>query len=183
MDIYSYALLLSRIKKLEEGGTSGGDADGIKPITEAPTADNPDDDLKIVVLENEPLEKYNGYLYLCKNSLIKFYVYHTNIWDITTTYTFYANEGMTWQDWVNSDFNCYFDEHGNLVKKYWKYSAEETGYGNLFHNLTGSDAWLSIQNNIFFIDTNLMGSDNKDTEKNNKVQDNATYRVHYNHAL
>lgn len=115
MDIYSYALLLSRIKKLEEGGTSGGDASGLEIITEAPTADNPDDDLKIVVLENEPATKYEGYLYLCEKPLITFHALH---WDNETLYTFYAYEGMTWQEWVNSDFNYYYDNEGNIIDKY-----------------------------------------------------------------
>ena len=104
MDIYSYALLLSRIKKLEEGGTSGGDADGIKPITEAPTADNPDDDLKIVVLEKEPLEKYNGYLYLCEKPLQEIKIIDFDGGE-THFYTLYAEEGMTWQQWAASKYN------------------------------------------------------------------------------
>lgn len=117
MDIYSYALLLSRIKKLEEGGTSGGDADGIKPITEAPTADNPDDDLKIVILDKAPEAEYNGYLYLITDNLFEFKItdYSGNT---QPTYTFLAEKGMTWEEWVNSDYNCFYDEQGEIIPNF-----------------------------------------------------------------
>ena len=57
-------------------------------VTEAPTEDNPDDGLRVVVLEEEPEVKYNGYLYFITKSneeepeieLDKFYL---NEFDIT----------------------------------------------------------------------------------------------------
>lgn len=55
--------------------------------TTAPTEDNPDDGLRVVVLEEEPEVRYNGYLYFITKSnedteidLDKFYL---NKFDIT----------------------------------------------------------------------------------------------------
>lgn len=172
MDIYSYALLLSRIKKLEEGGTSGGDASGLEIITEAPTADNPDDDLKIVVLENEPATKYEGYLYLCEKPLITFHALH---WDNETLYTFYAYEGMTWQEWVNSDFNYYYDNEGNIINKYWSYNETEDGEAIVGHEFIGASANIDV--NMFYIDTQYTY---RDFIRGSKVHGDTTYMVRYN---
>ena len=45
-------------------GGNGGSASGVTYLTEAPTEDNPDDDLKFVVLDQEPATKYEGYFYI-----------------------------------------------------------------------------------------------------------------------
>ena len=39
----------------------------IVPLTTEPTADNPDGDLKIVILDVEPAHYYDGYWYLIKS--------------------------------------------------------------------------------------------------------------------
>ena len=39
-------------------------ASGIQVLTEAPTADNPEKDIKFVYLDEEPVERFNGYYYL-----------------------------------------------------------------------------------------------------------------------
>ena len=37
---------------------------GVRFLTTAPTADNPDDFIKFVVLSQEPATKYEGYFYI-----------------------------------------------------------------------------------------------------------------------
>lgn len=39
-------------------------ASGIQVLTEAPTEDNPEKDIKFVYLDEEPAERFNGYYYL-----------------------------------------------------------------------------------------------------------------------
>ena len=46
------------------GGNSGGDASAITYLTKAPTADNIPGKLSYVMLDEEPEEKYEGYIYI-----------------------------------------------------------------------------------------------------------------------
>ena len=39
-------------------------ASGIQVLTEAPTQDNPEKDIKFVQLDKEPAKRFNGYYYL-----------------------------------------------------------------------------------------------------------------------
>lgn len=166
MDIYSYALLLSRIKKLEEGGT---DASGLEIITEAPTADNPDDDLKIVVLEKEPLEKYNGYLYLCEKPLQEIKIIDFD-GEETHFYTLYAEYGMTWQQWAASKYNWYYNNNdGTIIRNFWNYNSQ---YNTLYHSWGSGGEQTTMYNNIFMDESGSFNS-----EKNQSPQTGMYYPV------
>lgn len=208
MDIYSYALLMKKIKEVGEQtggglvqvdtysnlpstgesykiyctqdtnklyrweneyielaeGEGGGDAEGIKPITEAPTADNPDDDLKIVILPKAPETEYSGYLYLITDNLFEFKVTDYNYNENYPTYTFLAEKGMTWQQWVNSDYNCWYDDQGEIIPHFWEYSSNSG-----VHKTLGPGVTRYLVHGIFKIYSE------PDIDKNTHVQDSVCY--------
>lgn len=72
----------------------GGD---ISYITTAPTGPNTSGGLKVVVLSEEPATRYDGYIYIITEpALISFTIGST---------TYQAEEGMTWQEWCDSEYN------------------------------------------------------------------------------
>ena len=66
--IYSYPRegtdVMTHILHSSGDGSGGGSASGIQYTTTAPTEDNPDGDLKFVILSEEPAQKYEGYFYI-----------------------------------------------------------------------------------------------------------------------
>lgn len=70
---------------------------GMPYLTAAPLADNTDGTLKFVVLTAEPATRYEGYVYLIvEPTLISFTI---------GSQPYQAEDGMTWAEWVNSEYN------------------------------------------------------------------------------
>lgn len=70
---------------------------GMPFLTTAPSSANTDGTLKFVVLTAEPATRYEGYVYLIvEPTLISFTI---------DSQPYQAEDGMTWAEWVNSEYN------------------------------------------------------------------------------
>lgn len=83
----------------------GGD---IPYTNTAPTGPNTSGGIKVVVLSEEPATRYNGYLYIITEPAVTLISFTINA--IGTGYnqvneTFQAEEGMTWAEWCDSEYN------------------------------------------------------------------------------
>ena len=149
-------------------GEGGGDANGIIPITEAPTTDNPDDDLKIVILEDEPIDKYNGYLYITSVNLITFNLYYYDQMANPVFVQMYAEDGMTWEEWCDSNYNYWFDNnYQNKIFNYWMFAEENHVY--------------SKEDPNYYIDVNFL-DENWDDQPDTVIHAGVSYPVVYDHG-